>query len=129
MLKSLSTITFWADELGEATRWYTELLGFPPYYSSEAAGKGAGYVEFRVGPQHHELGLAERRFAPRPLQPVTGGAVCYWEVESVDATSARLLELGAKVLEPRTDRGGGYVTASFVDPFGNVLGVLTRPAR
>ncbi len=51
----------------------------------------------------------------------------YWHVDDVEAALARLLELGAKEYEPLTVRGEGFVTASVVDPFGNVLGVMTNP--
>jgi hypothetical protein len=40
MLRGLSTINLWADEMPAATRWYTDLLGVEPYFSSEAAGRG-----------------------------------------------------------------------------------------
>jgi catechol 2,3-dioxygenase-like lactoylglutathione lyase family enzyme len=49
MLRGISTINLWADDLPAATSWYTELLGTEPYFSSEAAGRGPGYVEFRIG--------------------------------------------------------------------------------
>ncbi len=40
----------------------------------------------------------------------------------------RLLEHGATELQPITKRGDeGFVTASVVDPFGNILGVMTNP--
>jgi predicted enzyme related to lactoylglutathione lyase len=45
-------------------------------------------------------------------------------VDDVAATLARLLELGATALEPMTERGPGYVTASVLDPFRNVVGVM-----
>jgi catechol 2,3-dioxygenase-like lactoylglutathione lyase family enzyme len=45
VLRGLSTINLWADDLPAATRWYTDLLGVEPYFSSEAAGRGPGYVE------------------------------------------------------------------------------------
>jgi hypothetical protein len=31
--------------------------GVGPYFSSEAAGRGPGDVEFRIGDYHHELGI------------------------------------------------------------------------
>lgn len=41
---------------------------------------------------------------------------------------ARLLELGATEFQPITARGDiGFVTASVVDPFGNILGVMYNP--
>jgi hypothetical protein len=38
--------------------------------------------------------------------------------------AARLVPLGARQLEALTERGPGFVTASIVDPFGNVLGIM-----
>ena len=40
------------------------------------------------------------------------------------ATLDRLVSRGAKPLEPLTERGPGFVTASVLDPFGNVLGIM-----
>ena len=39
----------------------------------------------------------------------------------------RLLGMGATSQWPPRDFGAGYVGASVVDPFGNVLGVMQRP--
>jgi predicted enzyme related to lactoylglutathione lyase len=55
-------------------------------------------------------------------------AAMYWHVDDIDATVVRLLSLGATQYEPITPRGdAGFVTASVVDPFGNVLGVMYNP--
>ena len=64
-----------AEDLSAAARWYTELLGVEPYFTSEAAGRGPGYVEFRIGDYQHELGVIDRRFAPPELAAGPGGAV------------------------------------------------------
>ena len=124
MLRGLSTINLWADDLPAATRWYADLLGVEPYFSSEAAGRGPGYVEFRIGDYEHELGIIDRRFAPPGLAAESGGALAYWHVDDVEAALERLVSLGAMQLEGVTERGPGFVTASVVDPFGNVLGVM-----
>ncbi|MCP3062904.1 VOC family protein [Myxococcus sp. K38C18041901] len=123
-LRGLSTFNLWADDLRAATRWYTELLGVEPYFSSEAAGRGPGYVEFRIGDYQHELGIIDRRFAPPGLGTERGGTVAYWAVDDIEVTLARLLALGAQLLEGVTERGPGFVTASVIDPFGNVLGIM-----
>jgi hypothetical protein len=34
------------------------------------------------------------------------------------------MAMGAKEYEPLTTRGVGFVTASVVDPFGNILGLM-----
>lgn len=95
-----------------------------PYFSSEAAGRGPGYVEFRIGDYQHELGIIDRRFAPPGLATTRGGTVAYWHVDDIAATLERLLSLGAQLLEGVTERGPGFVTASVIDPFGNVLGIM-----
>ena len=61
MLRGLSTMNLWAEDLPAATRWYTGLLGVEPYFASEAAGRGSGYVEFRVGDYQQELGIMDSR--------------------------------------------------------------------
>jgi predicted enzyme related to lactoylglutathione lyase len=124
MLRGITTLNLWAEDLPAATRWYTELLGVEPYFTSEAVGLGSGYVEFRIGDYQHELGIIDRRFAPPELAAGPGGVVAYWHVDDVAATLDRLVSLGAKQLQAITERGPGFVTASVVDPFGNVLGIM-----
>jgi predicted enzyme related to lactoylglutathione lyase len=51
----------------------------------------------------------------------------YWHVDDVPATLDRLLSMGATQLEPPQDRGAGFITASAVDPFGNILGIMYNP--
>jgi len=112
-----------AARTASATRWYTELLGVEPYFTSEAAGRGPGYVEFRIGDYQHELGIIDRRFASPELAAGPGGVVVYWHVDDVAATLDRLVSLGQAT--PGTHRAQpGFVTASVVDPFGNVLGIM-----
>ncbi|MFE5634484.1 VOC family protein [Streptomyces sp. NPDC056543] len=119
MLRGLTTVSFWADDLAAAKAWYTELLGLEPYFERP------GYAEFRIGDYRHELGLIDRAYAPAgSAAGEPGGAIVYWHVDDVRATLDRLLSLGAKEYEPLTPRGPGFVTASVTDPFGNVLGVM-----
>jgi hypothetical protein len=35
--------------------------------------------------------------------------------------------MGAREYEPLTPREAGFITASVVDPFGNVLGIMYNP--
>ncbi|CRH75665.1 Glyoxalase-like domain [Chlamydia trachomatis] len=48
----------------------------------------------------------------------------YWHVDDVTATFEKLLSMGAKEHEAPTVRGQGFITASVVDPFGNILGIM-----
>ena len=123
MLRGLTTVSFFADDVAAASAWYARVLGLEPYFTRAVAGEPA-YVEFRIGDYQHELGIIDRRFAPpgQPDQP--GGAVVYWHVHDVTASYQRLLELGATSHEAVTERGPGFVTASVADPFGNILGIM-----
>jgi predicted enzyme related to lactoylglutathione lyase len=116
MLRGFATVNYWADDLEAAKGWYAELLGVEPYFER------SGYYEFRVGDYQHELGLVDRRYAPGGAATGPGGAVLYWHVDDVAAVLERLLSMGAKEYESLTQWGeAGFVTASVVDPFGNVL--------
>jgi predicted enzyme related to lactoylglutathione lyase len=126
MLRGLTTISYWADDLPAATAWYTELLGVKPYFVRPAEGPPA-YVEFRLGDYQHELGLIHASYAPHGPAAGPGGVVVYWHVDDVAATVERLLSMGATMHEPLTRREAGFITASVVDPFGNILGVMYNP--
>jgi predicted enzyme related to lactoylglutathione lyase len=123
MLRGLTTVSFFADDITAAQDWYTELLGTEPYFVRPMEGTPA-YVEFRIGDYQHELGIVDSRFVAhgRPRKP--GGAVVYWHVDDVQASVDRLVSMGATVHEKPVERGPGFVTASVVDPFGNILGVM-----
>ncbi len=122
MFRGLTTITYSADDVDEAARWYADVLGVEPYFRKEFAGALA-YVEFRLGDYSHELGILDRRYAGET--PATqGGVVAYWAVDDVTGAYERLLGHGATPHIPVTEQGPGFVTASVYDPFGNVVGVM-----
>ncbi|GGL17942.1 glyoxalase [Sphaerisporangium melleum] len=123
MLRGLTTVSFYADDVTAAVRWYAGLLGLEPYFTRSVEGVPA-YAEFRVGDYEHELGIIAARFAPRPRSEEAGGAVVYWHVDDIEAAFERLLSLGATPHGKPTEHGPGFVTASVVDPFGNILGVM-----
>jgi predicted enzyme related to lactoylglutathione lyase len=108
--------------------WYTEFLGVQAYFTRPGPDGRPAYVEFRIGDHQAELGIIDRNYAPPGATANPGGAIMYWHVDDLNATVARLLSLGAKEYQPITPRGTtGFVTASVVDPFGNVLGVMYNP--
>ncbi|MBD5796808.1 glyoxalase [Bacillus pseudomycoides] len=117
-LRGLTTVSFWTDDLAAAKKWYAELMGIEPYFERP------GYAEFRLGDYQHELGLIDSRYAPDSSAIGPAGAVVYWHVDDVTATFKRLLSMGAKEYEAPTERGEGFITASVVDPFGNILGIM-----
>jgi predicted enzyme related to lactoylglutathione lyase len=123
MLRGLTTVSFFADDIVAARAWYAELLGIEPYFVREAGGAPV-YVEFRIGDYQHELGIVDSRFAAGPRPGTAGGAIVYWHTDDVRASFERLVSMGATVHEKPVERGPGFVTASVVDPFGNILGIM-----
>jgi predicted enzyme related to lactoylglutathione lyase len=123
MLRGLTTVTYLADDVAAAVDWYAGLLGAGPYFSRPVEGRLA-YAEFRIGDYQHELGILDRRFAAPGRSDEAGGAVVYWHVDDVQASFGRLLAVGATAREAPIERGPGFVTASVIDPFGNLLGVM-----
>ena len=90
MLRGLTTVSFWADDLVAAKQWYVELLGIDPYFERP------GYIEFRIGDYQHELGVIDRRYAPDPSASGPAGAIVYWHVDDLEATLEKLRSIGAK---------------------------------
>lgn len=126
MLRGLTTVSFWAEDVAAARQWYAELLGVQPYFERPDAEHPA-YVEFRIGDYQHELGIVDRRYGPGEATDGPGGAVIYWHVDDVVAALGKVTGMGATEYEPLTHREAGFITASVVDPFGNVLGLMYNP--
>jgi predicted enzyme related to lactoylglutathione lyase len=102
-------------------------LGIAPYFERPDSENPA-YIEFRLGDYQHELGIIDAKYAPQGAAGSPGGVIAYWHVDDVAATLERLTAMGATVYEPLTPRGeAGWVTASVVDPFGNILGIMYNP--
>ncbi|MEG9248572.1 VOC family protein [Arthrobacter sp. Soc17.1.1.1] len=128
MFRGFATVTFYADDLAAARNWYTDVLGMEPYYAFPPPPDPPAYLEFRVGDDEDELGFIDRRYGPPGASLGPGGAVMFWHVDDLTGTLDRLLRLGATEYEAVTERGtGGFTTASVVDPFGNVLGLMHNP--
>lgn len=122
-LRGLTTVVYQAADHEAAKRWYADFLGFAPYFDRP------GYAEFRLGDYQHELGLLDSRFAAqlggdRPAPTGPGGAIVYWHVDDLQGTLDRLLALGATLHHPPREFGEGFVGASVIDPFGNILGIM-----
>ena len=87
-----------------------------------------GYVEFRVGDYQHELGIIDSKYVPGiESSDVRAGVVVYWHVDDVDTVLKRAAAMGATQREAPEDRGHGFITATAVDPFGNILGIMYSP--
>lgn len=124
-LQGLTTMVLTAEDVDAAADWYSEALGVAPYFRRPETGPAA-YVEFRIGPDEDELGIMNRAYAPAGSAG-TGSSTTYWQVEDAASTLSELVSRGAQVHVPVTERGGGFTTASVIDPFGNVLGLMHSP--
>lgn len=115
MFQGLRTTIYQVGDLQRATEWYTQALGFGPYFDQPF------YVGFNVG--GYELGLQANAPAAGPVENV----VAYWGVDDVAATVARLQQIGATEHSAPMDVGEGIIVATVRDPFGNVFGVIRNP--
>lgn len=111
-LLGLRTTIYPVRDLAAATRWWTALLGAPPYFEQPF------YVGYEVG--GYELGLL-------PDADPADGALTYWGVEDVAAAVAAAVAAGAQVHTPATEVGEGIVTATVRTPDGAVLGLIRNP--
>lgn len=113
MFLGLRTAIYPAPDLAAAKAWYSKVLDLAPYFDEPF------YVGFSVG--GFELGLLPDG------HPGVAGPQPLWGVSDIDATYHRLIALGAVVLEPVTEVGGGIKVAAVQDPFGNRLGLIFNP--
>ena len=113
MILGLRTVIYPAPDLAAARDWYAQLLGHGPYFEQPF------YVGFAVG--GFELGLVP------DATPGTRGPQPLWGVANAEQALARLVALGAAVLEPVQDVGGNIRVAAVRDPFGNRLGIIENP--
>ncbi len=112
----LRTAKYTASDLAAAKAWYAEALGVQPYFDEPF------YVGFNVN--GFELGITPDSSAAA-VRPEAG--IAYWGVADAARTVERLVGLGAVIVEPVEDVGGGIRTATVRDPFGNLFGVIENP--
>jgi predicted enzyme related to lactoylglutathione lyase len=84
---------------------------------------------FRFGDLQCELGIIDALYARQQVGAGPAGAIINWHVDDLEAELQHLLDLGATPHEPIIERGTGtgFRTAAVVDPFGNLIGIMTNP--
>lgn len=112
----LRTTIYQVNDLEKATTWYSKAFQGEPYF------KEAYYVGFNI--DGFELGLQPTEENPSSTKT---NVVAYWGVNNIEQQYQRFLDLGAKELEKPKNVGGEVVTATLVDPFGNVIGLIYNP--
>jgi predicted enzyme related to lactoylglutathione lyase len=116
MFQGLRAVVYGVSDIEKAKTWYTSVLGEPPYFDQPF------YVGFNVA--GYELGLDPNA---SPVSAGSAGVVACWGVDDIQREYERLLSLGAKALVPVTDVGGDILTATVIDPFGNIFGLIRNP--
>ncbi len=112
----LRTTIYTVADLQKAKDWYAKAFGAPPYFDESY------YVGFSVG--GFELGLQPEA---TPVKEKTANVIAYWGVEDIRASYAHFLTIGAKEREAPFTVGGPIETATVIDPFGNVIGLIYNP--
>jgi predicted enzyme related to lactoylglutathione lyase len=111
-MQGLRTVIHPVSDLGAAKAWWTELLGFEPYFDQPF------YVGYEVA--GYELGLL-------PGADPADGALTYWGVEDAQAAVDAAVALGAQVHAPAAEVGEGIVTATVRTPQGSIVGFIRNP--
>lgn len=112
----LRTTIYKVGDITKATEWYTKAFETAPYFNQSF------YVGFNIG--GYELGLQPEKQA---IQNKTESVITYWGVNDIIKSYNRLIELGAKEHEKPYNVGGEIVTATVLDPFNNILGLIYNP--
>ena len=113
MIRGLRTVSYPAPDLALGKAWYGKVLEKEPYFDEPF------YVGYNVG--GFELGLVP------DAKPGPDGPIGFWAVDDCAAALQRLIDLGAPVVAPVTDVGGGIKVATVLDPFGNTFGIIENP--
>lgn len=111
-LLGLRTLIYPSDNLEADVKWWTEVLGYEPYF------KEAFYVGFEV--DGYELGLD-------PNASMADGPRTYFGVDDTQAAVDHFVERGCTVHEPITNTGGDIVVATVKKPNGQLLGLIYNP--
>ncbi len=108
----IKTVLHPVSDLTAAKAVYTALLGASPQTDESY------YVGFEIGGQN--IGLVPSGGPQAMTAPVN-----FWEVPDIEAKLAEVTAAGATVKEAAHDVGGGRRVATFTDPDGNVVGLLS----
>jgi predicted enzyme related to lactoylglutathione lyase len=113
---ALETIIIFTPRMEQLARFYKEGLGIGPFETSP------GHLGCHVGPVY--LGFDQMDESQRP--EASGGVTLWFTVDDVEATFARLVEMGARVRYAPARKPWGALLASVHDPDGNILGLSQR---
>ncbi|HVB70683.1 MAG TPA: VOC family protein [Acidimicrobiales bacterium] len=111
-LLGLRTVIYPTSDLAASTAWWTQFLGYPPYFDEPF------YVGFSVA--GYELGLL-------PDVDVAEGVHTYWGVDDPEDAVSAACASGATVHGAPSDVGDGIITATVRLPDGSLVGFIKNP--
>ena len=127
-LRGMATVSYFAEDVIAARDWYAKLFGVEAYFQMPSP-EAPAYVEFRIGDDADEFGiiasqLCAQGHASRPGRRHPPLARRRHRSRLRPPERARR-QANTRPITPRGDTG--FITASVVDPFGNVLGIMQNP--
>ncbi len=108
----LRTLIFPTENIEASKKWWTDFLGFPPYFDEPF------YVGYNVG--GYEIGL-------NPGAEMALGAVTYIGVDSIADGVAKAKAGGATVVSDIEDVGDGIQIVHMLSPTGDRFGLIVNP--
>lgn len=124
----LSLVILAVCDLPRSIDFYRRAFGWPQTVDVPVYAEFATPGDLRVGLYHREgyvRNFNASRVSEAPSEGVTATEL-YFECDDVPAMLARLLDAGAELLSPPSERSWGDLCAYVKDPDGNVLAVARR---
>lgn len=119
MANTFDWIEIRARHVEKAARFYEQVFGWR--MTEKATADGSDVLLFDTGAEPRVENLRRGGIWTGPAGEAPG-VVVYILVEDIDATLAKVTELGGEVVGPKTPQGKAY-RAYFADPCGNRLGL------
>ncbi len=112
----LHTTIYKMGNLEMAKQWYAKAFKVTSYFDKSF------YLGFNIG--GYELGL-------QPEEPMViekaESVVSYWGVQNISEVYDHFIEQSELENEKPYNVGGGLMTATVIDPFGNIIGLIYNP--
>ncbi|WP_166982855.1 VOC family protein [Paramicrobacterium fandaimingii] len=124
MFRGIANVNVVSTDVAGAIKWYSGVFDEAPYFVRPETGKPQ-YAEWRFGDDDDEFAVMDAVFRPVSSQP--GGTLVYLHVDDVQASFNELIAVGAREFDPVMQRSEEWWTASVVDPFGNLIGLIQSP--
>jgi predicted enzyme related to lactoylglutathione lyase len=111
MNQGITTIVYPVQDVAQAKKLFTALLGKDPYVDQPY------YVGYKIGKQ--DIGLDPNGHKH--------GTTAYYQVDDIRTTLQSLLDAGAQTIQDVQDVGAGKLIAIVKDTEGNIIGLTQNP--